>query len=203
MQKTIEPMAACTEKKWRWVSRFAGLGRVLAVILSVAVLHNPGKAFSVTLPGPSVTLGWDASPSADATGYRIYYGAASGNYTNSVMVGNVMSNTVPGLVISATYYFAVVAYNSIGLESTFSNEIVYIVPGGLAKLQILVAANKQAILTITARANHAYEIQTSADLKTWTILTTVTLGASGSANYTNTNAGSFTKRFYRTRDPQP
>jgi hypothetical protein len=150
-----------------------------------------------------VTLGWDTSPSTDVTGYRIYYGAGSGNYTNSIMVGNVTSNSIPGMVIGATYYFTVVAYNSIGLESIFSNEIIYTVPGGLAKLQIAIAANKRAILTVTGKAAHTYEIQTTADLKTWTILGTVTTGASGSANYTNTNAGSFPKRFYRTRDTAP
>lgn len=203
MQKTFEPSVVCTREKRYWISRIAGLGRVLVVILSVALLHSPRTAFSAVVPVPSVTLGWDASPSADATGYRIYYGAASGNYTNNIMVGNVTSNTIPSLVVGATYYFSVVAYNSFGLESTFSNEITYTVPGGLAKLQLFVAANKQAIITLTGRASHAYEIQTSADLQTWTILSTVTTGAGGSANYTNTNAGSFSKRFYRTRDPQP
>jgi Fibronectin type III domain len=175
----------------------------MVVILSVALLHSPRAALSAVVPPPSVILAWDASPSAEATGYRIYYGAASGNYTNSVTVGNVTSNTFPGLVVGATYSFAVVAYNSIGLESIFSNEIIYTVPGGLAKLQIVIAANKQAILTVTGRASHAYEIQTTTNLNTWTILGTVTTGASGSANYTNTNAGSFSKRFYRTRDTAP
>jgi hypothetical protein len=150
-----------------------------------------------------VTLGWDASPSTDITGYRIYYGAVSGNYTNSVTVGNVTSNSIPGLVIGATYYFTTVAFNSIGLESTYSNEIVYTVPGGLATLQLVIAANKQAILTVTGRASHAYEIQTTTNLTTWTTLGTVTTGAGGSANYTNTNAGSFPKRYYRTRDTAP
>ncbi len=203
MQKTFEPTVACTAAKWCRVSRIAGLGRVLGIILSVALLHSPVKAFSAVVPVPSVTLGWDASPSTDVTGYRIYFGAGSRNYTNSIMVGNVTSNSIPGMVIGATYYFTVVAYNAIGLESIFSNEIIYTVPGGLAKLQVLVAANKQAILTVTGKVGHTYEIQATADLKTWTILGTVTLGASGSANYTNTNAGSFPKRFYRTRDTAP
>ncbi len=173
-------------------------------MLSVALMHSPRTAFSAAAaPALGVTLAWDASSSADATGYRIYYGAVSGNYTNSIMVGNVTSNSIPGLLIGATYYFTVVAYNSIGLESIFSNEIFYTVPGGLAKQQIFVAANKQAILAVTGKAAHTYEIQTTTNLNTWMILGTVTTGASGSANYTNTNAGSFSKRFYRTRDPQP
>ena len=172
-------------------------------MLSVALLHSPRTAFSAVAPDPSVTLAWNASASADATGYRIYYGAASGNYTNSIMVGNATSNSVSGLLVGATYYFTVVAYNSIGLESIFSNEIIYTVPGGLAQLQIRIAANKQAILTVTGKTNHTYEIQATSDLKTWTVIGSVTLGATGSVNYTNTNAGSFPTRFYRTRDTAP
>ena len=76
-------------------------------------------------------------------------------------------------------------------------------PGGTAQLQIRIAPNKQAILTVTGKTNHTYEIQATTDLKTWSVIGTVTLGASGSKNYTNTNAGSFSKRFYRTRDTQP
>ena len=96
------------------------------------------------------------------------------------------------------YDFAGRACACCRIEARLSGEDVY-----LSKLQLFVAANKQAIITLTGRASHAYEIQTSADLITWTVLSTVTTGAGGSVNYTNTNAGSFSKRFYRTRDPQP
>ncbi|HEX5220637.1 MAG TPA: Ig-like domain-containing protein [Verrucomicrobiae bacterium] len=76
----------------------------------------------------SVTLAWDASPDASAVGYRIYYGPASGVYTNSATVGNVTSATLTGLVDGATYFFAATAYNSTGDESLFSNEANYTVP---------------------------------------------------------------------------
>ncbi len=77
----------------------------------------------------SVVLAWDASPDATAVGYRIYYGVASGNYTNSATVGNVTNATLTGLADGVTYYFAAKAYNSIGDESIFSNETSYSVPG--------------------------------------------------------------------------
>lgn len=174
---------------------------MLGAILFLALLHYPSRAWSAT--PPSLTLQWDRSASTDVIGYRIYYGATSGNPTNSVEAGNVLSNTIPSLVIGATYFFTVVAYNAVGLESRFSNEFTYTVPGGPAQLQIRIAANKQAILTVTGQTAHTYEIQATPDMKTWTVLGTVTLGANGSASYTNTNAGTFTKRFYRTRDTTP
>jgi len=76
----------------------------------------------------TVTLAWDRSPSADATGYNIYYGAHTGAYTNRVNVGNVSTVSVSGLKEGVTYYFAATAYNSSGLESDFSNEVSYTVP---------------------------------------------------------------------------
>lgn len=75
-----------------------------------------------------VVLNWDASPDASAVGYRIYYGGASGNYTNSATVGNVTNATFSGLSDGTTYYFAAVAYTTEGYESPFSNEIFYNVP---------------------------------------------------------------------------
>ena len=75
-----------------------------------------------------VVLGWDASPDASAVGYRVYYGGASGNYTNSATVGNVTNATFNGLPDGTTYYFAAVAYTVDGFESAFSNEIIHNVP---------------------------------------------------------------------------
>ncbi len=204
MQKNFEQPVACTAGLLRWFLRGAGLRSVLGGFLLLALLHHPDHAWSAVPPGlASVTFKWNRSSSVDVTGYRIYYGAMTRSYSNSVAVGNVTNTTVSSLTVGDTYYFTVVAFNASGQESAFSNEVLYIIPGGTAQLQIRIAANKQAILTVTGKTNHTYEIQATTDLKTWTVLGTVALGTSGSASYTNTNAGSFPKRFYRTRDTQP
>lgn len=76
----------------------------------------------------TAALDWDApttnvdgTPLTDLAGYRIHIGASSGTYTSSINVGNVtaysMNNLVPG-----TYYFVVTAYNTNGIESSYSNE---------------------------------------------------------------------------------
>jgi len=87
--------------------------------------------FSVTIrsvQSGSVTLAWDASPDASVTGYRIYYGVASKNYTNSVTIGNVTNVTLVALRPGVTYWFAATAVDGSGLESDFSNEISYHMP---------------------------------------------------------------------------
>ncbi|HHY84619.1 MAG TPA: tandem-95 repeat protein [Verrucomicrobia bacterium] len=77
----------------------------------------------------SVTLAWDPSPDPSVVGYFVYYGDASRSYTTKIDVGNVTSVTVTGLVEGVAYYFAATAYNVLGIESDFSEEVVYTVPG--------------------------------------------------------------------------
>jgi hypothetical protein len=76
-------------------------------------------------PVTSVTLAWRASRSTDVTGYRIFYGLSSGNYTQQMDAGNKTSATVSGLSGNKTYYFVATAYNSDGLQSEASNEVSF------------------------------------------------------------------------------
>ena len=76
----------------------------------------------------SVTLTWDASPDASVTGYRVYYGVATGTYTNSAVVGDVTTATFANLTDGVTYYFAAAAFDENGIESELSNEASYSVP---------------------------------------------------------------------------
>ena len=71
-----------------------------------------------------VALMWDPpAVSTDVVGYIVDYGTASGTYTQGIDVGNTTNHTVATLPDGQTYYFAVVAYNSEGTESGYSNEI--------------------------------------------------------------------------------
>lgn len=73
----------------------------------------------------SATLNWTASSATNVTGYNIYYGATSLQYSNSVSVGTVTSAVVPGLVENTTYFFAATAHDSAGNESPFSNQTAF------------------------------------------------------------------------------
>lgn len=98
-----------------------------ARIIQLAALFAallPATGFAVS----NVTIAWDASTDPTVAGYKIYYGGASGGYTNSISVGNTTSGTIPGLIEGRTYYFAATATNNSGLESDFSTEISYVVP---------------------------------------------------------------------------
>jgi len=71
----------------------------------------------------TATLTWNPDASTNLAGYKVYLGTSSGVYSSSVSVGNVTSYTVSNLGVGNTYYFAVTAYNSSGVESGFSNEV--------------------------------------------------------------------------------
>lgn len=93
-------------------------GTVLAAILALALLVAAGQVVAAELK-----LAWDPSESSGVTGYKVYYGTQSGNYSGSVDAGNQTSTTLTGLADGQTYYIATTAYDSAGAESDFSNEV--------------------------------------------------------------------------------
>jgi hypothetical protein len=184
-----------------WFSKVRGLLRVLGLTLFLGLLHDPGQAFSATLPSLcTVVLAWDISPDPEVTGYRVYYGTASRTYTNSVEAGNALTNTVAGLVSGVTYFFAVTAYNASGLESDYSREVRY--APGLSPVRLHLATAGQVVLTLKGLSGQQYDILATQNLTDWTVIGTVTLDASGSVDFTDPSAASFPKRFYRTQ-PKP
>ena len=197
-----------------------GLARVLGAILFLALLHNPVPVLGVTLPvSYSVTLAWNPSISTNVVGYNVYYGLARGVYS-SVKSVTGSNTTITGLAAGTTYYFAATAVDALGVESPFSNETSYTTgvptvrirtaPAGRFVLtastsaptrpMIRTAPAGQFVLTVSGLIGQTYEVEATQDLATWSAIGTVTLGASGSSDFTDTNAASFPQRFYRTRE---
>jgi hypothetical protein len=196
MRKSSEQTVGSPHGALGRFARITGLIRVVGGILLFA-LFNPGKAFSAT---SSIALAWNRSSTTNVTGYRVYYGVASGNYSNSIVAGNVTNNTVPGLAGGVTYFFAVTAYNASGLESTFSNELSYVpvVPS----TSVSITTGRRGVLILRGQAGQRHSILATQNFTNWTVIGTVTLGASGSVNFTDPSAASFSRRFYRTQ-PTP
>jgi hypothetical protein len=143
-----------------------------------------------------ILLGWNASTDTNVVGYYVYYGAASGVYTNKTDVGTNTVTTVSGLEEGQTYYFAVTAYNAAGMESPFSPEVTFIIPGILR----LTPGTKSGSFNITfpVAPAHWYEVQASADLVSWmNIWQTATMTSNVWIQYTDPQANLFSNRFYR------
>jgi hypothetical protein len=71
------------------------------------------------------SLIWDPNIEANLAGYKIYYGTSSGNYDSAVDVGNQTAYILSALQVGVTYYISATAYNTSGLESDYSNEVVF------------------------------------------------------------------------------
>lgn len=69
-----------------------------------------------------IAVSWEPVPGA--TGYRIYYGDSSGQYTESVDAGLATEGALVGLDNCRTWFVAVKAYNAAGESTEFSNEII-------------------------------------------------------------------------------
>lgn len=90
----------------------------LAFGLAIAILAGIVPAHAGT-----VSVAWDPVADADLAGYRVYYGAASGSYTQSVDVGNVTSTTL-NLADCQVWYVATKAYDTAGnMSASYSNEV--------------------------------------------------------------------------------
>jgi hypothetical protein len=195
MQIILKQTRKQTNEVLGWLSRIMGLTRVLGVVLFFVQLHIPGQA-----AGQSITLAWNRSTDTNVASYNVYYGVASHVYTSMIPVGNVTNATVSGLVAGATYYFAATAYDPLGGQSAYSNEASYVVPTLLSKLQIRSAPAGQFILTVTGEIGSQYEILATQNFTVWTVIGMVTLGPSGSLDFTDTTAANFSNRFYRTQE---
>lgn len=99
----------------------------------------PFFALAVAAHGAlSVTLAWAPNPEPDIAGYRLYYGTISHSYPLYVET-SATTATVSNLMEGATFFFAVTAYNNAGLESAFSSEVSYLVPGQIASFLVNVS----------------------------------------------------------------
>lgn len=116
----------------RW---FFQVTRLLSALVFVFILFFsvcPLKAHA-----GQATLSWGASSSTAVTGYRLYYGTASGNYTQNVDAGNVTTFTVGNLTDGQTYYFAAKAYDAAGNLSGYSNETSAVI-SSVSKLTVTI-----------------------------------------------------------------
>lgn len=75
--------------------------------------------------GEPINLQWsyNFTNNPEVVSIRLYIGGASRTYTNAVTLGRTNRAAVISLWAGRTYYFAVTAVASNGVESAFSNEV--------------------------------------------------------------------------------
>jgi hypothetical protein len=146
-----------------------------------------------------VTLGWEPSLDEGVAGYAVYYGAASGAYSNRISAGSAISATISGLQEGLTYFFVVTACNALGLESLPSNEVSYTVPGAVLTIQKLQMSGFSGAFFIGSSGvvPPVWVLQVSEDMKTWRPLAR---GANGPVGVTVVTSGASSLFFRLTGD---
>lgn len=173
-----------------------GTGALFAMSAKAATL-NPIK------------LGWNAVPEIGIQGYKVYVGTASNQYTMTYDAGANLTVTVPDRVLGTTYYFAVKAIGSTGLEGSYSQEIAVTIAtpplptgGGMT----LNGSGQRALNWTFPKAAFSsspeFIVEQSTDLVNWTVAATVlpsasTGGTTQMANFSWPMAVSGNRRFYR------
>ncbi len=71
---------------------------------------------------------------------------------------------------------------------------------GLPTIGLRIAATGQVVLTVTGQISRTYDIEATEDFAAWTVIGTVTLGASGLADFVDASAASHAARYYHTRE---
>lgn len=92
---------------------------------TIDIRRESGGTGSVTLSWAPPTTRTDGSPLTNLAGFKIYYGRMSGIYDYQTTIRNpgILTYVVDGLV-PGDWYFALAAYDSQGLLSDRSNEVL-------------------------------------------------------------------------------
>lgn len=106
---------------------------ILLITLQISSCSSEDNFFAIPVAADR-TLTWvaptereDNTPLqlSDIAGFRIYYGTAQGEYTDTVDINDRTAEQaeVPSLTAGITYYIVVTAIDIQGRESDFSNEV--------------------------------------------------------------------------------
>ena len=104
---------------WALLCRFILLA---AALLCLAACPSSAKA-------QSVTLAWNASPSANVAGYMVYYGTDGVTFKGQMDAGANTYATVNNLQAGNTYYFEVTAYDPNLNQGNPSAIVTFSIPG--------------------------------------------------------------------------
>jgi len=107
------------------IQRLTRRAVLAGAILVSCCLGMGAHAAQVRLAWDEPTHNEDGSPIEDLSGYKIYYGTASGQYDACVTVGTITEVTIEGLTAGQTYYFSGLALNACGNESALCAEAVF------------------------------------------------------------------------------
>jgi hypothetical protein len=166
-------------------------GSTWMALLPLALLFGPEADAA-----QSLRLAWSPSASPSVAGYHIYYGNNAANFEYEMDTGTNTSFEVSGLQEGQTDYFVVTSYNAQGADSPPSNMISFIVPGQV-KLVHPAGEASPAMISFSVAPGHAYQLQASVDLTTWSTIWQTTATNNAWSQYEDYAGAKMNVRFYR------
>lgn len=221
--RPLPPAFTDSTRRFSSSSRLRRRLELLALCLLTLGLPLIVPATATDLPAttPPINLIWNANPEPELAGYKVYYGTASGVYTQSVDMGNQTTAALTNLSVGVTYFSVVTAYDAQRLESPPSVEISFTPvappPPPTVTLETLTPPDNNPFpesetaplmsdhsplpsgecrFTITAPAGQTLEIYATADLLNWTQVATST-NPSGMLRVTDHQSANGLQRFYQ------
>ncbi|MGL4400140.1 MAG: fibronectin type III domain-containing protein, partial [Luteolibacter sp.] len=132
------PPAVCptetTPDSSRWIPSTARRLQQASALLSIFILF----AWSgICQAQSSIQIAWDPNPEPDIAGYYVYLGKKATDLAVHKIIRGSTTGTLTGLLPSTTYYVAVQAFNSAGLESGFSAVVSFTTrsPGAIISVE--------------------------------------------------------------------
>lgn len=168
------------------------LSRVVPVLSALFWFAQPGTAHAER----SATLAWNPSPSSGVAGYNLYVLEENSVTPTRITVGNTNQITVTSLKEGLHYSFTVTAYNASAMESTPSNEALFVVPVPLS--MVSATSNGLKRIQFQGAPGRSYELQATSDLRTWaTIWQTGSVATYAPLEFEDPESGILGCRFYR------
>jgi len=188
-------------KKYSFALAFLLL--VIAFLLLLVIPEN-AEADPDPVPHP-IHLAWDPNPEPDIAGYRLYSGLITRCYDKYVQVdANTNDVALLHLEPNTTYFFAVTAFNTAGLESLYSDELEITTPE-LTTPTISFSINKKpdsqnpdttsTDIEIKGYPYATAEVLGSYDLMNWFVISTENLTSYGQLTIDH-QISDTTKRFF-------
>lgn len=201
LSKSVSNLIANTTYYYRVRAYSPGGTSINSAVISQTTLVNPSVSPTNTITNTiSMTLKWDYNTDPSTVGYKFYVGFSSRNYAGLYDVGPTNYISLDGLIPGVTYYFGATAYAVGGLESDFSNEIVFNSGNNVLKFNSMKSLNGFFIMTFNGYAGFAYIIQATSDFVNWTpVYTTGIQQTNGIITIVDGQTLNYPFRFYRVK----
>jgi hypothetical protein len=157
-------------------------------------------------PLAAAVLEWDAPAEPSLAGFKIYIGSTSRDYERVLDVGLQTRVSLTNMDAGITYFLSATAYNTNGIESSFSEEVQYTpaVDGvNSIKLPYYFTISTNPALRFSAEAGQRWWIVSSTDLNIWKQVDSGEMETAAWVNFIDPSFPAAPQKFYRVIGTRP